>query len=287
MYISVSPKEIAADKLTPTHLSHAATALREEGYVVLENVISHDHLDILHVKMEEDLQTLLTARKLPHNFLRGHLQQDPPPFAPYVFRDIVSNPLVIQVSKEVLGAGLYNSFYSGNTNMPGTKAQPVHVDTGQLWSGLKVAHPAASLVINFAPMDVTEENGSIELWPGSHLDTSMSVDSPTIKIPDELLEERRKFAPPIRGNTKKGSMLLRDIRLWHGGTPNESDRPRPMVAMIHNVRWLRRGSKAPFGKGCEDVFADSELEWHIRFTDEPIDYIFRNHAYDYEETTSK
>ena len=283
MRITIRPEEISSSKISNAHLDQAADAIRNDGYVILEDIVSHAHLDLLHEKMDDDLRTLMTARVLPINFTRGHLQQDPPPFAPYVFRDVVANPFVVQVSKKVLGDRFFNSFYSGNTNCPGSKIQPVHVDTGQLWRGLKVAHPAASLVVNIAFVDVDEHNGSIELWPGSHLDTSIAAGDATIKVDERRVEARRKVSPPVRGNTKMGSMLIRDIRLWHRGMPNHSDHPRQMIAMIHNIHWFRQGRPLQLNKGCEGVFDDCGFDPNVEFTDEPIDYIFRNHPYDYHE----
>lgn len=283
MEITISPEELADSKMSQTHLDQAVHAIRQDGYVILVDVVSHAHLDLLREKMDEDLRTLMTASVLPFQFVTGHLQQDPPPFTPYVFRDVVANPFIIQVSKQVLGEGVFNSFYSGNTNCPGSGVQPVHVDTGQLWRGLKMAHPAASLVVNIAPMDVTEHNGSVELWPGSHLDTSVALDDATIKVEERIVEARREIVPPVRGNTKKGSVLIRDMRLWHRGMPNHSDRPRQMIAMCHNIHWFRRRKRLRFNKGCEAVFENCQLDPNVEFTDEPIDYIFRNRPYDYHE----
>jgi RNA polymerase primary sigma factor len=36
---------------------------------------------------------------------------------------------------------------------------------------------------------------------------------------------------------RRGSVLIRDMRLWHNGMPNPSDSVRPMVAMIHWIHW--------------------------------------------------
>jgi hypothetical protein len=283
MEITISHEELANGEMSETHLNQAVHAIREDGYVILSDVISHAHLDLLREKMDEDLRTLMTASVLPVNFVKQHLQQDPPPFAPYVFRDVVANPWVIQVTRKVLGEGLFNSCYTGNTNCPGSGTQPVHVDLGQLWSGLKMAHPAVSLVINIAPMDVTEHNGSIELWPGSHLDTNVALDDATIKVDERIVKARRELAPPVRGNTKKGSVLIRDMRLWHRGMPNSSDCPRQMIAMVHNIHWFRRKRRVQFKTGCEAAFENSQIDPNVEFTDEPIDYIFRNRPYDYHE----
>jgi hypothetical protein len=270
MNITFGPSEITAGKMSPEHLDQAVRALRTDGYVILESIVSPRHLDLLREQMDEDSQKLISVKKWGGaGQIKGHLQQGPPRSAPYVFADVVSNPFVIQVTKGLLGEGVFNSFYNGNTNSPGSGTQPLHRDGSQLWPGLEVAHPAASVVVNICPVDASEENGSVEIWPGTHLE--INGDGPVDK---ETEDARRKVAPPIRGNLKKGSVLIRDTRLWHRGVPNPSDRPRHMIAMIHNIRWLRRGKPLLFNKGCEAAFDNTDLDPNVEFTDQPIDYLF-------------
>ena len=63
MEITVEPKELAAGKLTDAHVAQAVQALRTDGYVILENVINHEHLDILRERMDADSQVLMNAGK--------------------------------------------------------------------------------------------------------------------------------------------------------------------------------------------------------------------------------
>ena len=270
MEITVQPEELATGELTEAHVKQAVEAIRVDGYVVLENVIEHEHLDILRERMDADAQILINAEKWGGaGRLVGHLQQGPPPFAPYIFRDIVANPWIVQVTQALLGPGLYNNFYNGNTNCPGSTTQPLHRDGNHLWPEQEVAHPTAEVVVNISPQDTMEENGSVELWPGSHLDVS----GKRIEPADE--EARREVAPPIRGNAKKGSALIRDIRLWHRGVPNLSDEPRHMIAMIHRVRWLRSNRRLKYRTGCEAAFENSDLDANAEFVDRTLDdYLF-------------
>ena len=270
MVITVKPNELSDGRLTDKHVKQAVEAIRVDGYVVLENIVKHKNLDILRERMDADSQKLIKAEKWGGaGMLIGHLQQGPPPFAPYIFKDIVANPYVIQVTKELLGEGVYNNFYNGNTNCPGSGIQPLHRDGDHLWQNQKVAHPTAEVVVNISPQDTMEENGSVELWPGSHLDISGR------QIDDEHEARRREIAPPIRGNAKKGSVLIRDMRLWHRGVPNHSDEPRHMIAMIHRIRWLRSGRRLKYQTGCEQAFENSELDHNANFVDEKLDdYLF-------------
>lgn len=278
MRITPTPADLKAGKLSPAHVEQAVEAIRADGYVVLEDVVSHAHLDLLRERMDEDSRKLIDAEKWGGaGRVPGHLQQGPPPFAPYVFTDVVANPYVLQVTRELLGEGLYNSFYNGNTNSPGSSLQPLHRDSGHLWPRQTTAHPTASVVVNISPMDVSEGNGAVELWPGTHLELASTFRGEAVGSAVDPATEaaRRKVVPPIRGCARKGSALIRDIRLWHRGVPNPSDRPRHMIAMIYNIRWLQRGKPLKFGKGCEAVFEGTGLDPHAEFTDEPIDYLFR------------
>ncbi len=270
MLITVKPKELSAGKLSEKHVKQAVEAILIDGYVVLENIIKHEHLDILKERMDADSQKLIKAGKWGGaGMLKGHLQQGPPPFAPYIFSDIVANPYVIQVTKELLGEGVYNNFYNGNTNCPGSGIQPLHRDSDHLWQNQEIAHPTAEVVVNISPQDTSEENGSVELWPGSHLDVSGR------HIDDDHETERRETVPPIRGNAKKGSALIRDMRLWHRGVPNLSDKPRHMIAMIHRIRWMRSGRRLKYQTGCEKAFENSELDHNAEFVKEKLDdYLF-------------
>lgn len=268
MEITVTPEERSLGRLSPEHLARAVSALLEHGFVILANAVDPAHLDLLRERMEADSQTLIAAERWGGaGRIAGHLQQGAPPFAPYVFGDVVANPFAIEVTSEVLGAGVYNSFYNGNANSPGSGVQPLHRDGDHLWPGLPLAHPPHRLVINIALVDVGEENGSTELWPGSHVDT---VAGKTISPEQE--EARRAQVPPLRANTRKGDLLLRDIRLWHRGMPNRSQRVRHMLAMIHNVGWLQRPEPLLFGSGCEEAFA-GDFDHHVEFSDGPIEYL--------------
>ena len=60
-------------------------------------------------------------------------------------------------------------------------------------------------------------------------------------------------------------------------------RERPMIAMIHRTAWYNSGAKLKFQKGCELAFENSDLDANAQFIDEPIDYIFRNQPYDYQQ----
>ena len=168
--IDVSEDARAAERLAGEELRAAVDALRSDGFVVLNDIVDPAHLDILHERMISDLDALQARPDAPYNWNSGNLQQDPPPFPPYLFGDILLNPFVISVTAAVLGPGIKNVMYGGNTALPSDQRQPVHADVGHLWplEMLESPHPPAQLVVNVLTVDVSPENGATEIWPGTH-----------------------------------------------------------------------------------------------------------------------
>lgn len=280
--VAIGAEEVAAGAPTAEHLRLAAEALLEDGIVILHNVVALQHLELLRERMLADLAAILGREDVPFNFNRGNVQQDAPPFPPFLFRDILVNDIAAAVTHQVLGPGVCNAYYSGNTALPGDRRQPVHADVGQLWRGLREAPPPFGIVVNVPVVAMSPENGSTEVWPGSHLDPTVSIHDGSIAVPEEALERRRAVAPPVQPTVPAGSIVLRDLRLWHAGMPNHTPTPRPMLAMIHYVRWWRPGRKLPFAAGSEPLFEHPLLRTHARFVEGPIDYLHHNHAYDFD-----
>ena len=280
--LDITPAEVQSGQISPEHLDAANRALQDDGVVVLNDIIDLTHIAALREKMLADLPAYLARKDAPFNFNTGNVQQEPPPFAPYLFRDVLLNDIVIAVTHRLLGDGLHNGFYSGNTAVGGsTQRQPVHADTGQLWPNLTVAHPPYALVVNVPVVDVTAANGSTEIWPGTHTDTTIYVQAGDIKLPPTVVEARRAVRPPLQPAVRAGSVVIRDIRLWHAGMPNTTAQARPMIAMIHYVSWWP-SQPVPFPKSEEAFFQHPVLRTDAEFTDGPIDYIAHGGAYDFQ-----
>jgi ectoine hydroxylase-related dioxygenase (phytanoyl-CoA dioxygenase family) len=130
-------------------------------------------------------------------------------------------------------------------------------------------------------VDVSPHNGSTEIWPGTHKDTTVYVQRGDIKVPADKVEARRRASPPVQPCVRAGSVLIRDMRLWHAGMPNWADTPRPMIAMIHWVSWWNAVQPMVFPKGTEELVEHRDLTSVANFVDGPIDYLNRHQAYDY------
>ncbi len=285
--IQPTPAELASGTWSPEKLARAKHALDLDGIVVLRDVADPEHLAAIRERMLEDVARILARKDVPFNFNSGNLQQDPPPFPPYLFRDVLLNDLVIAVTHAVLGNGLYNAFYSGNTALAqSTSRQPVHADLGHLWPNMEHATPGYGYVVNFPLVDMDASNGSTEMWPGTHLDTSCAFQDGDIKISEAKLEARRRESPPIQPSVKLGSAVIRDIRMWHAGMPNPSKGHRPMIAMIHWVSWWPKDQGVPFPASSREFFHHPVLWTHADFRDDAIDHTGHGHAYEFQEAAN-
>ncbi len=183
---------LAAQRLAP-----ALSALRDDGVVALTDVVDPAHITALRERMLDDLDRVLARRDAPFNWNDSNLQHSPPREEPLLFRDVLANDQAVALCTALMGAGLHNSFYSGNTTLPGRGAhQPVHVDNGHLWPAAAGIAPPHAVVVNLPLVDLDPRN-AIELWPGSHRDVAR-LHGQSLEIPDADLERRRAIAPPMQ-----------------------------------------------------------------------------------------
>ena len=80
-----------------------------------------------------------------------------------------------------------------------------------------------------------------------------------------------------------GSVVIRDVRMWHAGMPNRTNVPRVMIAMIHWVSWWNDSDVPSFLERDKEFFTHPVLRTSARFVKGPIDYVHKSESYDYCE----
>ncbi|KAJ5926227.1 hypothetical protein N7516_008000 [Penicillium verrucosum] len=278
---SVRPSrdEIKYARLSPQNLEVAMRSLHQDGLVVIENAIPHDCLDRLNKKMIEDAYSLQSRKgDSPFNYNPGNIQQDAPPVREYFEPSIFMNPIATQITSSALGPRPKWTFCSGNTAMPPTAesppmSQPVHSDAD-------FAHPTHpfAYVINVPLITMTPENGSTEVWLGTHTDAGLHVqeglhgERASGRIKPTELEKRRLDSPPCQPVVPKGSLVVRDLRLWHAGVGNQTEDPRVMLAMIHFASWYRNPMKLEFADDLKPV-VEGQTELEV-----PVEWVSKSEA---------
>lgn len=134
-----------------------------------------------------------------------------------------------------------------------------------------------AMILNIALSDVDSSNGATEIWPGSHRDSCVDQHSTIsrgeagLTIKSELVEERRKHSPPIQPSTKKGTIIMRDIRLWHAGRPNQTETPRIMLAFVVQPKWFQAPSKVLLPLKVKGMVEEWKRETGLEFAAEWVD----------------
>ncbi|MFI9559230.1 phytanoyl-CoA dioxygenase family protein [Nonomuraea endophytica] len=221
-----------------TWLPAAAGALAADGAVLLTGTGLAGRAREVGARMLAEVPLLLDHHDVLMAYDDGHMRHRPPGGGDGHVAAFLGHPAVLALCREPLTAPRVLS-YHGHTVLPGSRPQPVHADWEPLWPG-SVAHPPFMLAVNIALVDTGADNGSIEVWPGTHELASQDVYRPgSLCVREELLEERRPARPPERVAMRAGDVLVRDVRLWHRGTTNTTGTARPMLWLLLAASWLR------------------------------------------------
>ncbi|RTE72185.1 hypothetical protein BHE90_013389 [Fusarium euwallaceae] len=215
-------------------LYDAIEAFHTDGLVVVENAIDVGIIDRLNARMLQDTEKILCGggdsgnsvvyNRLSDNLtnesaaLGGNLSQVPPLEKEWMFPEVYANKHAVRILSYILGPRPEAHFIRTNTLLATNERQLVHAD-------LRCEHPEHpfGVVFNTCLVDVGPKNGTTELWLGTQntsIDCHRSLGEAIIA--EAPLAKRRVERPPCYPSIKKGSIVLRDLRLWHARRNAES-----------------------------------------------------------------
>lgn len=210
--------------------------VRRDGYTIVENAIAPDLIEALADALTR-LERELGARPAMNSF-EGHrtvriynlLAHGAP------FEQVPTHDEVLPVIEGVLDPGCLISSLSSIAIDPGETAQPIHADD----MVIPLEKPHRPIVCNsmWALTDFTEANGATRLVPGSHLKGNPEYGGSYDSIPTEMA---------------KGSVLIWEGSLWHGGGANRTDTRRTGIAMNYCAGFIRQQENQQLGLSPETV----------------------------------
>jgi ectoine hydroxylase-related dioxygenase (phytanoyl-CoA dioxygenase family) len=193
------------------------------------------------------------------------MQHAPPLKKELMFEDIWANKLTATILNAVLGPNPRCNFADGNTALGDGYGgrQGVHADMAYNFPAMP-----CTITANYYLQDASKANGSTELWLGSanastfrdhkacrelqdgdsalmpkkislHTEDDNYAMEVNFGVREDSLERRRRIAPPVQPSVRKGSVMLRDLRLWHAGIANPSSKTRIMLNFIHTPWWYQ------------------------------------------------
>ena len=204
--------------------------VRREGYTIVEEAIEPDLIEALNAALIR-LERVLGARPAANSFegcdtvrIYNLLVRGKP------FERVPVHPAILPIVEGVLDPGCLISSLSSIAIDPGETAQPIHADD----MVIPLEKPHGPIVCNsmWALTDFTAANGATRLVPGSHRRENPEYGGAYETIPAEMA---------------KGSVLIWDGALWHGGGANATDERRTGIAMNYCAGFIRQQENQQLG----------------------------------------
>jgi ectoine hydroxylase-related dioxygenase (phytanoyl-CoA dioxygenase family) len=204
--------------------------IKADGFTIVERAIEPELVEALANALDR-LERELGAKPALNTFEGHHtvriynlLRYGAP------FDQVPVHSSVLSIVDGVLGDGCLISSLSSIAIDPGEAAQPIHADD----QVIPLDKPHRPIVCNsmWALTDFTTANGATRLVPASH-----RLDSP----------EYGGAYETIAAEMPKGSVLLWDGALWHGGGANVSEARRTGIAMNYCAGFIRQQENQQLG----------------------------------------
>jgi ectoine hydroxylase-related dioxygenase (phytanoyl-CoA dioxygenase family) len=217
--------------MTDAELEAHVARIAQDGYTIVEDAIEPELLDALAddlLRLERELGAVPAANifegvrttRIYNLLARGPLYQRIP-----------VHPSVLPIIERVLDRGCLVSSLSSIAIGPGETPQPLHADD----QVIPLPRPHVPIIANsmWAISDFTADNGATRLVPGSHL---------------------RDHAPPLGPDhesvpavMRRGSVMVYNGSLWHGGGANHTAQRRVGVAMNYCAGYIRQQENQQLG----------------------------------------
>lgn len=234
-------------------LDHAVSLFRRDGFVVIADVLNTEQIDMLANGCRQVADEILAlddgrqGNRGSHRYSFGGSS---------LTRSQLHRPewqmlLQLQAVSDVVTAIFESEDYilraaSGDFCLPGAvQYQRLHSDTRD-WTNSKSTPfnafhdprgqltirdlPCPYVCVNFLPQDVTRMNGPTRQIPGTQ---HARAPIPTLEQEPEWMRLSTVCPAPA------GAIMVRDVRAWHGGTPNVSDATRYIPNLEFYAPWFR------------------------------------------------
>jgi len=214
---------LTTNKLSRTEIESLKQAYARDGYFIVPNVVSPEHLTELHLALSREFEMASDSGALfsGGGLVSGHLNCFPGAGARFAY-DTLQDRGIIDLIKQLHPNVLRMPNVGCNFNLPGSHTQHYHIDR---------PFTRDFMIANVAVVDTVVENGAIDVVPGTH--------KRFYKYTQFVLERTRRNA--VRVPLNRGDVLIRSSNVWHRGMTNRTSVPRPMLAMT----WEDGGSDYP------------------------------------------
>ena len=239
--------------LQPKDLRRAVELFRRDGFVVIADVLNSEQVEILAKGCNEVAAEVLeldkgrAGNRGSHRYSFGGSSLTRSQLHRPEWQMLLEVQLVSEVVTAIFGSPDYAlRAASGDFCLPGAvEYQPLHSDIRDWQDGAKTPFsafhdptgqmtirdlPCPYVCVNFLPQEVNRLNGPTRQIPGTQKSRT-----PIPNLADEPEWMRLSTVCPAPA----GAIMVRDVRAWHGGTPNVSDAMRAIPNLEFYAPWFR------------------------------------------------
>jgi ectoine hydroxylase-related dioxygenase (phytanoyl-CoA dioxygenase family) len=223
--------------------------LKEDGFTLIPDLISDSDCDRYKALLETDYEKYSRHYAEAKNVEKGELSDKSGEKVVFNLHNkhlfwfkLFEHPNILPLLDHMLKAGSYRDdepYYLNNISarcpLKGCPGQQLHID-----SNLPGVNYCTIVNVLWLIDDFTLENGATKVVPGSHKWTAFAPDGVGHK--DEI---------SITGS--KGSAIVFNANLWHGGAENTTDKARWAVALGY-ARWFIKPSFDFMQNTPDDIF---------------------------------
>ncbi len=224
--IRIDCRAITGDDLgTSDHIRQACDALVKDGFVILDHVLPDAVVEALNEEFASAYAQYTEDREADDTLKVGDRRYMVQIGLSGSFRNplVYANPFVVALVRQTLEDSAILESFGAILSLSGAGRQPVHRDAPTLFNAsIAALLPAHAITFALPLIEMNDLHGTTELWRGSH-----------------RWQEANEALPSERPTIPVGSCLLWDFRLYHAGTPNRSNRHRPMIYGTYARAWYQ------------------------------------------------
>jgi ectoine hydroxylase-related dioxygenase (phytanoyl-CoA dioxygenase family) len=221
---------MSAGRYSSAELDAFANTTLVDGYCLLPGHLSPDLLALWRQRFAPLLDAHIEREGHLRNRGSARYYVTLPFTAPFAEPAFYEDPDILAIVERLVGDDPVFCQLATDTPLLGSDYQDVHRDAQPLFPELDRETPPFQLAINFPLVDVSLQNGPVEIAKGTHC-VSKTEGLRRLAAGEVSLEP-----VPMR----LGDVMVRDVRGLHRGTPNRTDQPRPMVVLGYSRKWLLR-----------------------------------------------
>ena len=244
---------VGMEIVDPAEVERAVRLFHRDGFVVVRDALDADQLEFLRSGVAEAVDAIVAldpdraGNRGSHRYSFGGSSSTRSMLHRPEWRMLIDLPTVTPILTAIFGSTDYVvRAGSGDFCLPGaTEYQPLHADIGDFVSPEATpfssfhdpnSHvsirdlPCPYVCVNFFPIDMTRLNGPTRQIPGTQRSRA-----PIPRRSEEPEWMRLSTICPAPA----GAVQIRDVRAWHGGTPNLSDEVRSIPNVEYYAPWFR------------------------------------------------